>query len=465
MVPNALAIILNLGAVLMLLNILESSNIRRTFLAGLLLGCSLITNSGVAPFIIMAAFWVVFILRKSKKSALAHASVIFIGVALPLLLISFKHFAAEGSFDSFGAHGGINFYVGNNPGANGTFKPPMGFTPSAEGLSEDSAKYAESVYGRRLSAAAVSGFWYNKAFSYITAHPFRWSNLVLRKFVLFWNKTELGDVADYYLIKNDLFLLKFNPFVFGLIAPLGMLGMFLARRDMRKAFLLYAGVASFLFSCLLFFVNSRYRLSAVPFLIIFAGFAVWAVCQQVLQKNGFRRVALYAAFLLVFLAFSNVTVISADTCTPLYNLSVIYARRGMYDEAIGVSKKLLKQGWSMPMVHFNLGVCFYGKKMHKEAAVEFNEAVRLNPKDYDSHFNLGLIYYEQKDIKKAFKEFEASLRGSDKDLASHYWLGKIHEEQGHYKAAKEEYMAALKINPEVVQLKKAMEHIAKKQGI
>lgn len=234
---------------------------------------------------------------------------------------------------------------------------------------------------------------------------------------------------------------------------------------MRKAFLLYAGVAGFLFSCLLFFVNSRYRLSAVPFLIIFAGFAVWALWQQILQRNGFKQLKLYAVFLAIFLIFSNVTVISADTCTPLYNLSVIYAKKGMYDEAIDVSKRLLSQGWSMPMVHFNMGVCFYGKKMPRDAVFEFNEAIRLNPKDYDSHFNLGLIYYDQKDLKRAFEEFEASLRGGEKDLASHYWLGKIHEDQGHYKAAKEEYMAALKINPEVVQLQKAMGRVVKKAGI
>jgi len=458
MVPNALAIVLNLGAVLMLLNILEFTNIRRTFLAGLLLGCSLITNSGIAPFIIMAAFWAAFLLRKEKKSALAHISVIFIGVALPLLLISFKHFAAEGSFDSFGAHGGINFYVGNNPGANGTFRPPLGFTPSAEGLSGDSVKYAESVSGRRLTAAAVSGFWYRKAFSYITAHPFQWSNLVLKKFVLFWNKTELGDVADYYIIKKDSILLKFNPFVFGLIAPLGLLGMILARRDMRKAFLLYAAVASFMFSCLLFFVNSRYRLSATPFLIIFSGFAVRALWQH-------KQFVLYAVFLAVFLVFSNVTVISADTCTPLYNLSVIYAKKGMYDEAIDVSKRLLKQDWGLPMVHFNMGVCFYGKKMINEAVYEFKEAIRLNPHDYDSHFNLGLIYYGQKDFKTAFKEFKASLRGGEKDFASYYWLGRIYEGQVDYKAARQEYMSALKINPEAVQLKKAMGRVVKKAGI
>jgi len=455
MVPSALAIFLNLGALLMLLNILEGLNTRRTFLAGLLLGCSLITNSGIAPFIVFSIFWAAFVLKNTKKTAFKHVACILIGVMLPLIFMSFKHFSAEGNFDSFGAHGGINFYVGNNPKANGTFIAPLGFTPSAEGLSEDSAKYAQMKSGARLTAGGVSKFWYDEALLYIKLHPAQWLKLEMRKLILFWNNIELSDVADFYFVKNGSPIFRFNPLCFSAIAALGFLGMILAFRDLRKTFLLYAGTASFMISCLLFFVNSRYRLSAVPYLVIFSGFAVWSVFQK-LRLNDFKRLFVYSVVTVFFFILSNTKITSADTCTPMYNLAVIYEKRGLYDKAIEISDKLLKENWNIPAVHFNLGVCFYQKGSPDKAIAEFKEVLRFNPVDRDSHFNLGMIYYQKNDYNTAFNEFNSSLRGSDEDMAAYYWIGEIYRQKGDFNKAIEAYKEALKLNPEAAQVIKAL---------
>lgn len=468
MMPTALAIFLNMAALLMLFNILDflphqrdpanGTNQRRTFLAGLLLGCSLITNSGIAPFIILAAAWIFFVLKKNRQQAAAHIMCFLFAVLLPVLMMSFKHFVAEGRYDSFGAHGGINFYVGNNPESTGTFRAPLGFTPNAQGLSEDSAKYAAKALGRELSAAEVSKFWYGRAFLYIKSNPVLWIKLLFRKALLFFNNVELGDVADYYFAKGSSWILRFNPFSFSLIAALGILGIALARRSFQGSFLLYTGIFSFMFSCVLFFVNSRYRLSVVPYLVPFAGFAVWSIWNR-LKSLDFRHLAAYILVFLVFFIFSNIKIIAADNFTPMYNLAVIYEKNGSYDKAIDVSEKLLKQKWELPMVHFNLGVCFYQKKMAAEAQKEFQETLKFNPNDKDSHFNLGIIYYENKNYKDALQEFESSIRGSDKDIASYYWIGKIYKEWRDYNKALESYKQALKIGPDVLEIKKAVEEV------
>lgn len=395
LVPSALSIFLNLSAVIMLLNVLDFPRFNRTLLGGLLLGCSVITNSSVAPFIFILIFWIIWILKAQKEKLFLHLVCFVLGILLPAAFLSLKHFTAEGRFDTFASHGGINFYVGNNPGAKGTFRAPLGFTPSAEGLSEDSSRYARTITGRQLTAAQVSEFWYEKAFVYIKTHPFLWLKLLFKKFVLFFNAVEIGDVGDYYFCKNDSPLLKFNPFVFGAIAPLGLLGMVFTRRYFRGAFLLYAGVAGIMISCMLFFVNSRYRLSSVPFLILFAGFAVFYIWQKV-KARDFRRLKIYAAALAVFLLFSNARVMAVDTVTPLYNLSVIYAQKGLYDKAIDITRELLAVHPDMAAAHFNLGVCYYAKGMTDEAAAEFKEALRLNPRDRNSRYNLSVIRRQRK---------------------------------------------------------------------
>lgn len=458
LMPNALAIFLNLTGLFMLLSILDYPSPRRTFLAGLLLGCSLITNSGVAPFIFLSLCWIIFTLKKSKKTAAIHAGFFMLAVILPLLLISFKHFAAEGRFDSFAAHGGINFYVGNNSEANGAFRAPLGFTPNAEGLSRDSAEYAKRACGSDLSAAAISRFWYSQAFYYISSHPFRWTGLLFKKMVLFWNNVELGDVADYYFAKRASFLLKFNPLSFGFIAALGFLGMLLARKKIPGGFLLYAGIVSFMFSCALFFVNSRYRLSVVPYLVPFAGFAL-SCAWDTIRLGKFKRLALFFTAFMAFYIFSNANIISADNRTPMYNLAVIYEKKGDYDKAIAISEKLLEKEYNLPMVHFNLGVCYYQKKMKDAAEAEFKETLRLSPDDKDSHFNLGVVYYEKKAYKEAMDEFKASLRSNEKDVAPYYWIGKIYKQQRNFDKALEAYQNALKINPDVIEVKNALAEV------
>lgn len=461
LMPNTLAIFLNLSAIIMLFNIIDFPRLQRTILAGLLLGCSVATNSGIAPFIFFSVFWIIWALRKQKAMLFAHLVCLIISIILPVTFLLLKHFTTEGRFDSFAAHGGINFYVGNNPESSGGFKAPFGFTPGAEGLSEDSSAYAERALGRQLSAAEVSKFWYKQAFKWISGHPVLWARLLFKKFILFWNSMELGDVGDYYFSKRYSSLLKFNPVTFVIIAPMGLSGMVLASRNIKKPFLLYGCTASFMVSCVLFFVNSRYRLSGLPFLIIFAGFAAHRLYQKISARD-FRAVKIYASAFTVFFVFSNAKLMSMDTTTPLYNLSVIYAQKSRYDDAIEISKDLLKTNRNLPAVHFNLGVCFYGKKMADAAVYEFQQALRFNPNDYDSHFNLGFIFYEKKDYKKSLEEFKASLRGNDKDGSARFGLGNTYSELGDFQKALEEYKMALKICPQSKEVKMAIEETAKK---
>jgi tetratricopeptide (TPR) repeat protein len=471
MVPNVLAIFLNLCAIIMLFNIITSPDPVRTFIGGLLMGCSLAANSGIAPFILMVMFWIAWVFRKNKRALAAHLVCLFLAVILPIGILSLKHFSVERRFDSFAAHGGINFYVGNNPDANGTFRAPLGFTPSAKGLSEDSSRYARAVTARPLTALEISNFWYKRAFFYMSAHPLSWLKLILRKFLLFWNSVELGDVADYYISEEYSPLLKFNPFVFGAIAPLGFVGMVLARRHFRQAFLFYAGVFGFMFSCVLFFVNSRYRLSAVPFLIIFAGFAVFKIWRALTEGAyrpsafaGGRRLAGYAVLTALFFIFSNAKFTAADTVTPLYNLSVIYAKKGMYDESMDISRRLLERRKDLPAAHFNLGVCYYGKNMFEEAIGEFRQTLRFNPDDYNSRFNLGLIYYQKKDYAKALDEFNRALAIDNRDAVLYYSIGRVYEAQDNLRKAQQEYILALQISPDAVQIRKTLENINKRLG-
>ena len=57
------------------------------------------------------------------------------------------------------AHGGLNFWMGNNPDATGYPKIPSGLSAGQEGLLRDSITRAEEAAGRALKRSEVSKFW------------------------------------------------------------------------------------------------------------------------------------------------------------------------------------------------------------------------------------------------------------------------------------------------------------------
>jgi tetratricopeptide (TPR) repeat protein len=68
-------------------------------------------------------------------------------------------------------------------------------------------------------------------------------------------------------------------------------------------------------------------------------------------------------------------------------------------------------------MHRNLGIDLFNKKKYKQAIIELNKVVNVDPNDrisfeylYKSHFQQGMDLFNQKDYLPAKKEFEAALR-------------------------------------------------------
>lgn len=131
------------------------------------------------------------------------------------------------------------------------------------------AGLAREKQGRDLSPREISWFWVQQGFGYLKERPRDYLRLLGRKFVCFWNAYESHDTREGYLRQRELPLRFLLPGFF-LIAPLGILGLCSSLGQWRRHFLLYLVVAAYLLSALLFSVAARFRLPAVPPLIILA---------------------------------------------------------------------------------------------------------------------------------------------------------------------------------------------------
>ncbi len=198
-----------------------------------------------------------------------------LGGALAIAPVTLRNLFASGEPVLLTSHGGINLFVGNGPGATGTWRMPRE-VPGAWSPMEQFHLFheaAEQALGRKLSGRAADDYWVGRTLDAITADPTAWLRLMLRKLHLYWNGRELHNVYDYEFTR-EVSLILGPPFVeFVFVAPFALVGMLLllGRPGVGRFLGLYA--ATICGAIVLVYVTDRYRLPVVgPVLVIGAAF-------------------------------------------------------------------------------------------------------------------------------------------------------------------------------------------------
>ena len=200
--------------------------------------------------------------------------------------------------------GGEVFFIGNNADANGLYVPPPFVRPDPKYEHADFIERASEIAGRRLTPMQSSWFWFRQGVEFITGEPLAWLRLLWLKFAHFWNWYELPDNLDYVVLQwFSPLLAALNlslppPAVptlavpaagtwmqirlhlystFGVVAPLGILGVILTRRRFRDLLPLHVLLFGYAASVLLFFNFSRFRVPVVPILALFAAEGMLAI--------------------------------------------------------------------------------------------------------------------------------------------------------------------------------------------
>jgi tetratricopeptide (TPR) repeat protein len=131
-------------------------------------------------------------------------------------------------------------------------------------------------------------------------------------------------------------VLQLPLLTFGLVAPLGIIGIFLTRERWRGLWLLYGGVLAYLLAALIFYVLARYRLPVVPFLLPFAGAGIVEI-GILARKKRFLELFLVFAALITLYFFTNYEVAS-DTphgaSSGLTRIGNAYLAQGEKERAI-----------------------------------------------------------------------------------------------------------------------------------
>lgn len=204
-----------------------------------------------------------------------------------------------------GAEYGIHFYIGNNPRATGVYKSVPGVRNTPQGHSMDARKIVEKELGRAAGNVEVNIYWIRKGLSFILENPAEWLRIQGRKLFLALNAYEVPHDESFDFTRKESWLLQMCFVAYGVVCPLGLLGILLSRPNRNEgAVLLFLYVVFYLLSLLIFFVSSAYRLPLQPVLLLFAAHAVSRFFSFV-ETRDLRGILISAALFGLFYFYVN----------------------------------------------------------------------------------------------------------------------------------------------------------------
>ncbi|MGA7991324.1 MAG: glycosyltransferase family 39 protein, partial [Thermoanaerobaculia bacterium] len=220
----------------------------------------------------------VFTFKEISLRTFLPALALLAGAALTIAPFTLRNLLVSREFVLISSHGGLNFLVGNGPGANGVYRTISGITPDIGGQARDSKKVAEAAEGHPLSSREVSSYFARKAWDWIRVSPGAAVSLFLRKtrILLSGDEAPLNFSFPWYRERSSA--LKFLWLGPGLLVPLAgagfVLALFGSAGGARRALLIWAAfVPAYIFAVAAFFVATRYRLPLLVALSPLAGAA------------------------------------------------------------------------------------------------------------------------------------------------------------------------------------------------
>ncbi|MCK4594208.1 tetratricopeptide repeat protein, partial [bacterium] len=318
------------------------------------------------------------------------------------------------------ANGGINFYVGNGPGADGFSSVPPGL--AWRRLSGDS-----ELAG--AGGLADGPYWYARGLDAVLQSPGRAVGLFFKKALGFFNAADVSNNVDIGWARGQSLWLRLNPLRWWLVAPFGLAGLFTALGRNRKRLLrdenpgskrgltiLTAFALTYYAGVIAFFVTSRYRMPMVPVLALLgAGFV--AYLGKIITAKTKRLNFLPWVVLLV--------------CLVLTLIPVVPVEDGFYG-------------------HFYAGLALENRGLLSEALVEYNRALEIRPDDPEAHQRRGAVRGHQGDQRGRREDLERAVELSPDYADALYDLAVLIQGTGSPDGSLPLFERALEVEPDFV---------------
>ncbi len=428
----------------------QGSGIRAWIGLGVTMGALALTRENALLLILAIVIWAWF--AQHRKALLVFAA----GLAVVLAPVVARNYSIDRSLYLTTSQFGSNFYIGNNPNADGTYASIRFGRGSPEFERLDATEVAQASVGRALSPAEVSSFWTGRAIDFITSQPGRWLELTWRKILLLVNRAEMIDTESqesHAQYSGPLWVLGWIGH-FGLLIPLAAFGMVATWPERRRLWLVYALLVTYAASVVLFYVFARYRYPLVPFLLLFACAGLRPPFDATARENlarrftqGSRRLA-FAVAIASAVALANWPLLSSTLMMAITenNLGTALQDRKQYDLAIPHHERAIALMPDYAPAYNNLGAALRGAGRLEEAVARYRRALELKPDFASASYNLANALLEQGNAADSAASFRRALQATPNSVEAHNNLGIALAARGDTAGAISEFRAALAID-------------------
>jgi tetratricopeptide (TPR) repeat protein len=478
----------------------RSSRFFLFFWLGLTMGGLALTRENALVFIIVILAWIIAkgLGTRGWGPAVRSAALFLFGLAIVLVPVAARNAYVGGGFFVTTSQFGPNFYIGNNPAADGTYQSLRFGRGAPEYERQDATELAERAIGTPLTPAQVSSYWTDKALTFIASRPGAWLTLMARKVALLWNATEMLDTESQESHAEWSLPLRLLGVVghFGFLVPLALFGVIVTWPMRSRLLVFYAMTLAYAASVVVFYVFARYRYPLVPLLLLFAAAGVveapafagrvrWDPTQGGSQRT--RPTRAHLAWTLAAVAATAVfcnwpilspTLMRAVTETNLgsalqaegrlddavdhyhraialapelaaayNNLATTLRAKGQLADAVATYRQALRLRAEYPEAQYNLANALMDAGKPAEAVEHFRIALQTMPASVDVHNNLGIALIGEGKRDEAVAEFREALRVDPDSAKAHRNLGDLLGSAHQYDEAIAHYRRAVQIDP------------------
>lgn len=385
---GAIVAFANLSGFYFLLLALRKYKVRYFFLAGLMIGISTaMRGNALIPFI---AAYLLFAVKKSFKPKMASIAVFLLAVTTVTAPLAIRNKIVGNTF-LIETQGIDNFWVGNTPDS-----PGVGFWPLP----------SRSELTRECGNSFMKTL---KIFTReIKKYPRAYLSLYGRKITMYFNGYEVPSNLNYDQFKENHSALRSGFLTFSVICPLALLGAALVRRKYSFAGLLYLFLCVLSVSNILFHIQGRYRIPAIPFFIIFASYALYW-CINSFRKRRFRPLcgAAIAIVLLSFFTRPNDAIIRYSVGARVRAMDYSNAAIAYFDKAIEAETPEGR------------------RQLLQKVAENFRKAIKVQPDYVNNYLSLGSAYYHLGQYSDAEETFSQALKLDPENAEAKDFLFKI----------------------------------------
>lgn len=150
--------------------------------------------------------------------------------------------------------------------------------------------------------------------------------------------------------------------------------------------------------------------------------------------------------------FAEMLASFGDNSEIHLQVGTAYANAGFPEKAVPEFQKAIEENSKLPGAHYALGGAYLlgiGPQAYDRAAAEFQEELKISPRDYNSHLQLGVIYLSQHKLPEAEAELTRAVALDPQNPDPLIPLGQLYDQTNRPNEAEAAYRKAISLTRDV----------------